>query len=136
MAVFLIGYNFWLALLNFTIALFVLLKLSAKYRKKVGSDSIVLSSKSEWLHAENRRLVDEIAELNRKLKNTAELKVKANVLLFNHLTKNHNNHLLISFNKKYDIDNNDQLDIAETTNVDKLISLKQKEIRDIEKSEK
>ena len=135
---FLIGYNFWLALLNFTIALFVLLKLSAKYRKKVGSDSIVLSSKSEIerLHAENRRLVDEIAELNRKLKNTVELKVKENSIAVQSLNKkNHNNHLLISFNKKYDIDNNDQLDIAETTNVDKLISLKQKEIRDIEKSE-
>lgn len=45
------------------------------------------------------------------------------------------NNSIISFNQIYDIDDNGLLDIAESTNIEKIIKNKQKEIREIEKKE-
>lgn len=45
------------------------------------------------------------------------------------------NNKLISFNQYYDVDDNGLLDIAESTNIEKIIKNKQKEIREIEKKE-
>ncbi len=87
------------------------------------------------LQNNNSKLLKEISIINEDLKKTLAIisDKKSNLDRLKQGIKNNNR--IISFNKKYDIDNNDKLDIAETTNIEKLFSNNQKQIREIEKAE-
>ena len=108
-----------------------------KYRKNIREDSDIKINRDKWITYEqdNVDLNNDVSELNKRIDQAHRICKEMEDELKTINDKINNNKLMIPFNKRFDIDNNDRLDIAETTNVDKLLSLKQKEIRDIEKAE-
>lgn len=108
-----------------------------KINAKIKADKLVSQKRDEIknLQNNNSKLLKEISIINEDLKKTLAIisDKKSNLDRLKQGIKNNN--LIISFNKKYDIDNNDKLDIAETTNIEKLFSNNQKQIREIEKAE-
>lgn len=108
-----------------------------KYKKNIREDSDIKINRDKWIKYEqdNVELNNDVSSLNVRIDNANRTCKELENELKTINDKINNNKLMIPFNKKFDIDNNNRLDIAETTNVDKLLSLKQKEIRDIEKAE-
>ena len=132
-----IWFSFWLALLNTAVTIIAIISSDKRSQKKLNKTAYKThNDEVKKYQAHNLELRKNVEELNKKIKNVVQPKIEKNKssLQLNNKIIN-NNKLVLAFNQKYDIDNNNRLDIAETTNVDKLLSLKQKEIRDVEKSE-
>ena len=80
-------------------------------------------------HSKLKTSDEKLSSLNNRLS-----EVQSKIKVLENRTASHNS--IISFNKIYDLDDNGLLDIAESTNIEKIIKNKQKDIRDIEKKEK
>ncbi|MEO2147954.1 MAG: hypothetical protein ABGW56_02735 [Flavobacteriaceae bacterium] len=131
-----IWFSFWVALLNTIIAVIWMTARDKRVQKKLNKTAYKThKDEIKNLQNNNSKLLKEISIINEDLKKTLAIisDKKSNLDRLKQGIKNNNR--IISFNKKYDIDNNDKLDIAETTNIEKLFSNNQKQIREIEKAE-